>query len=88
MVGVRLCLPIDLAWISVMPRAFLSYSSDDETYVNEVAERLGRYQAHIDSRSFPPGEDFRDSIRRALDDSDALVLFVSTKSLSVLVGGL
>lgn len=65
-----------------MPRAFLSHSTDDKTYVEEVAQRLGRHRARIDTHSFRPGEDFRDAIRRTLDESEVLVLFVSRTSLA------
>jgi tetratricopeptide (TPR) repeat protein len=65
-----------------MPRAFLSYSTDDQEYVAEVATLLGRYQANVDFTSFRPGEDFRDAIRRTLDLSQVFVFFVSPTSLS------
>jgi hypothetical protein len=64
-----------------MPRAFLSHSTDDKAFVNEVAERLGRHRARIDSQAFRPGEDFRDAIRRVEDESDLFVFFVSPRSL-------
>lgn len=64
-----------------MPRAFLSHSTDDKGFVDEVAERLGRHQALIDSRTFRPGEDFRLAIRDAVDKADVFVFFVSPKSL-------
>jgi TIR domain-containing protein len=64
-----------------MKRAFLSHSSHDADFVREVASLLGRYSAHIDVQSFQPGLDFRSEIRRALDDSDVFVFFVSRHSL-------
>jgi tetratricopeptide (TPR) repeat protein len=64
-----------------MRKAFLSHSSDDAEYVREVASLLGRPRAHIDAWSFEPGEDFREEIRRALDESDVFVFFVSESSL-------
>jgi len=66
----------------VAPTAFLSYSSDDEAYVADVASRLGRHRAQIDLTSFRPGEDFRDAIRRTLEDAQTFVLFVSPASLA------
>jgi hypothetical protein len=66
----------------LMPRAFLSHSTDDQAYVHEVAQRLGRHRTHIDIDSFRAGEDFRDAIRRTLDDSDVFILFVSPRSLA------
>lgn len=65
-----------------MPRAFLSHSTDDKPYVDEVAKYLGRPRTTIDSQAFRPGEDFRQAIRRSLDDSDVFVIFVSPKSLA------
>ena len=65
-----------------MPRAFLSHSTDDKAYVQEVATRLGRHRALIDTQAFNPGEDFRDAIRRTLDESETFVLFVSPRSLA------
>ena len=65
-----------------MSRVFLSHSSDDKEYVEEVATQLTRVNARIDSRSFRPGEDFRDEIRRVMDETETFVLFVSPKSLA------
>ena len=65
-----------------MRRALLSHSSDDKAYVEEVASRLTPYRARIDSHAFRPGEDFRDAIRRVMDETEAFVLFVSSKSLA------
>jgi hypothetical protein len=47
----------------------------------QVASILGPYKAHIDVRSFAPGEDFRSEIRRTLDDSDVFVFFASKASI-------
>jgi len=62
-------------------RAFLSHSSEDKPYVEEVAARLTPYRARIDSQAFRPGEDFRDAIRRAMNESAVFVLFVSKNAL-------
>jgi len=64
-----------------MRKAFLSHSSEDADFVKEVASRLGRPRTLIDTWSFDPGEDFREEIRRALDESDVFVFFVSEASL-------
>jgi tetratricopeptide (TPR) repeat protein len=64
-----------------MRKAFLSHSSEDAEYVTAVAQRLGRPKVQIDRWSFQPGEDFREEIRRALDNSDLFVFFVSESSL-------
>lgn len=73
--GLLLKLPRDVR------RAFLSHSTEDKAYVEEVAARLTPYRARIDSRAFRPGEDFRDAIRRAIDESGVFVLFVSKAAL-------
>lgn len=65
-----------------MRRAFLSHSSDDKDHVRDVAQRLGRIRSHLDEHSFEPGEDFRDAIRGALENSDVFVFFVSERSLA------
>jgi hypothetical protein len=65
-----------------MRRAFLSYSTDDDGYVSDVARKLGRPRTHVDYQSFRPGEDFRSEIRRNLDDTDVFVFFVSDASLA------
>lgn len=65
-----------------MPRIFLSHSTDDKDYVEDVAGRLGPHKALLDVQAFSPGEDFRDAIRRALDDTVVFAFFVSNKSLS------
>jgi hypothetical protein len=67
-----------------MRRAFLSHSSEDAEFVRQVASILGPYKAHIDVKSFAPGEDFRSEIRRTLDDSDAFVFFASKASIQSL----
>jgi tetratricopeptide (TPR) repeat protein len=64
-----------------MRKAFLSHSSDDAAYVQEVASLLGRPRTQIDVWAFKPGEDFREEIRGALDESDTFVFFVSESSL-------
>lgn len=65
-----------------MRRAFLSHATVDKAFVEPVAEKLGRARIVVDTRSFKPGEDFRDEIRRTLDGSDTFVFFVSRQSLA------
>ena len=65
-----------------MARAFLSHSTEDKPYVDTVAHRLSRSRVLYDRQDFEPGEDFRDSIRRGLDESSVFVLFASARSLA------
>ena len=64
-----------------MQRAFLCHSSVDKEYVRIVANNLGRAKIVFDEMFFDPGEDFRDAIRRGLDDSVLFVFFASQNSL-------
>lgn len=65
-----------------MARAFLSHSTEDKPYVDIVARRLTRSRVVYDRQDFEPGVDFRDSIRKGLDDSSVYVLFASARSIS------
>jgi tetratricopeptide (TPR) repeat protein len=65
-----------------MARAFLSHSSEDKAYVDIVARRLSRSRVVYDRQNFEPGDDFRDSIRKGLDNSSLFVLFASARSLA------
>ncbi len=62
-------------------KAFLAHSSEDKQYVEIIAKRLGRMQCEYDVKSFPPGFDFRDTIRKSLNKSSIFVLFASKISL-------
>jgi tetratricopeptide (TPR) repeat protein len=62
-------------------KAYLAHSSEDKQYVDIVAKRLGRIHCEYDVKSFPPGFDFRDIIRKSLDKSKIFVLFASKKSI-------
>lgn len=64
-----------------MLKAFLSYSTVDKEFVRQVASRLGRARIVFDEISFAPGEDFRESIQKGLDNSRLLVFFASSASL-------
>ena len=64
-----------------MAKAFLSHSSYDKDFVREVANRLGRQHCVFDERTFATGEEFKEEIERALDDSYVFVFFVSKASL-------
>lgn len=62
-------------------KAYLAHSSEDKQYVEIVAKRLGRMRSEYAVKSFPPGFDFRNIIRKSLDKSNIFVLFASKKSL-------
>jgi tetratricopeptide (TPR) repeat protein len=64
-----------------MYKAFLAHSSKDKAYVDVVARKLSRARVVYDRQDFEPGLDFRDSIRRGLDESALFVLFASSESL-------
>jgi hypothetical protein len=63
-------------------KAFLSYSSVDSAFTRVVAQRLGRARVTFDQFSFKPGMDFRQAIRKGLDESRLFVLFASKASLT------
>ncbi len=67
-----------------MLKAFLCHSSEDKSYVDIVAKRLGRRQVQYDTMCFEPGVDFRESIRKALAKSAVFVFFASRRSLQSL----
>jgi len=62
-------------------KAFLSHSSEDKQYVTVVANRLGRSNVELDSKSFFPGFDFRDLIKKSLSKTNIFVFFASKRSL-------
>jgi len=64
-----------------MLKAYLAYSSIDKNYVRNVAKRLGRGDIIFDEMSFPPGFDFRDTIRKSLDTPCIFVFFASKSSI-------
>lgn len=64
-----------------MYKAFLAHSTHDKTYVDVVARKLSRARVVYDRQNFEPGLDFRESIRRGLDESALFVLFASSESL-------
>ena len=64
-----------------MFKAYLAHSSVDKNFVRTVAKRLGRGDIIFDEMSFPPGFDFRDTIRKSLDTSNVFVFFASKASI-------
>jgi len=65
-----------------MYKAYLAHSHEDKSYVEIVARKLTRVRVVYDVNNFPPGKDFRDSIREGLNKSALFVLFASANSLS------
>ncbi len=63
-------------------KAFLSYSSQDKVFVDSVANELGRQFCVYDDFCFHTGDEFREAIRKGLDDSSIFTLFVSKSSLT------
>lgn len=61
-----------------MLKAYLAHSSVDNNFVRTVAKRLGRGDIIFDEMSFPPGFDFRDTIRKSLDTS-CIFVFLQAK---------
>ncbi|WP_020603046.1 TIR domain-containing protein [Spirosoma spitsbergense] len=64
-----------------MPKAFFSYSSQDGSFVQKVAELLGQTSCLIDIKSFEQGMNTVSEIREMLDSSDIYVLFLSNSAL-------
>lgn len=62
-------------------RAFLSHSSHDKTFVQQVFEGLGPTLAELDEVTLEPAKFNRDVILRALDRCSAFVLFASEHSV-------
>lgn len=65
----------------IMPKAFLSHSTDDKQIVRKIKEKIGRTWTYFDEDSFAAGEDFREAITNRLADTNLFVLFVSKSSL-------
>lgn len=62
-------------------KAFLSHSSTDKPFVEEVGKLLGRQHYLIDRQQFDVGQDFKSEIVRCLAVADTLVLFASEAAL-------
>jgi histidyl-tRNA synthetase len=67
--------------LSTSRRVFLSYSSDLEQSVKEVAEKLRKSGTKVwmDIDRIKPGESISYSIKQAMDDTDTFVVFLSSK---------
>lgn len=65
-------------------KAFLSHSSLDKEFVQEVADKLGRASCIFDKYSFQNGLEFEQSIIKHLGNSSVFVLFATQNSLESL----
>lgn len=66
-----------------MIKAFLSHSSSDkESYVNIVANKLGKQNIHYDEFTFEYGEKTITEIFKGIDRSELFVFFISNESLN------
>ncbi|HSD60679.1 MAG TPA: SUMF1/EgtB/PvdO family nonheme iron enzyme, partial [Burkholderiales bacterium] len=64
-------------------RIFLSYASEDRSLVEPVALalRAQRHKVFVDRDSLPPGEEYDIRIRKAIEESQLFIFFVSPESL-------
>ncbi len=65
-------------------KAFLSHSSDDKEFIEEIAIQLGRANCIFDKYSFEVGIEFSASIVEHLTKSSIFVFFASNKSVESL----
>lgn len=63
-------------------KAFLSHSSKQKDYVEQVASILGKDKVNYDSWSFDAGGKTLDEIYTGIENSGVFVFFISTDSLS------
>ncbi len=64
------------------PRAFLSHSSAQKSFVDPVAAELGRQFCVFDKSHFHAGDDLANIIAQQLTDSSLFVLFASTEAIA------
>ena len=64
-----------------MPRAFLSHSSFDKDFVQQVYDGLGAGRCAFDARTLRKSSDLPAQIREGLEDCDIYVLFLSHSAL-------
>ena len=62
-------------------KAFLSHSSTDKPFVEEVGKLLGRQHYLLDRHQFDIGQDFKHEIARCLASAETFVLFASGEAL-------
>lgn len=70
-----------MASASSLTRAFLSHSSVDKPFVQQVFDDLGPTLAELDQITFEPAKFNKDAILRALDRCAVFVLFASEHSV-------
>ena len=64
-----------------MAKVFLSHSSFDKEYVEQIANKFGKDKAVYDKFSFETGEKTFEQILAALNNTDLFVIFLSDKAL-------
>ena len=66
------------------PRIFISYSSKDKDFVDELHEKLKRSGQHVwlNTESIPKGEAWHEEMTAGLSETDVLVLIVSPDSMA------
>lgn len=62
-------------------KAFLSHSSTDKPFVEEVGKLLGRQHYLLDRHQFDIGQNFKHEIARCLALAETLVLFASSEAI-------
>ncbi|PHV22939.1 hypothetical protein CSQ92_07925 [Janthinobacterium sp. BJB446] len=62
-------------------KAFLSHSSTDKPFVEEVGKELGRQHYLLDKHEFDLGQSFKAEISRCLKNAETFVLFASRAAL-------
>src|SRR5688572_20349117 len=62
-------------------RAFMSHSSLDKAFVQQVFDDLGPTLAELDQVTFEPGHFNRDAILKGIDRCSLFVLFASAHSV-------
>ena len=63
-------------------KVFISHSSIDKPFAEEMIEFIGRDSVIFDKYSFEPCENINDSIVKSINDSDVFVLLISNNSLN------
>jgi hypothetical protein len=61
------------------PRIFISYSSKDQGFVNQLYERLvaSGHRAWLNTESIPKGEHWHEEMVKALEETDLMILVLS-----------
>lgn len=66
------------------PRIFISYSSKDQEFVNQLYDRLKKsgQPVWLNTKSIPKGERWYDELVKALHETDLLILVVSPDAMA------